>query len=567
MQRRSKPIAWRPHGLSDALDASMGFNGCMLQLQNLIPDPSTRDLWQCRPAAILLMDLATGGPFSTEFSTEFQTAYFKAAAGAISCFKVVGNYVYGMAADGAIPGYDAPFAFNLTTKTLINMTGTISTTTLPVSQPASGAWTPPQMDVIGSKIAVAHPGFNGSGGNYFGWFDISNPTAPVWNAGNLTGAVSAFTTAPISVRQFNNRTWWLYNLTAQPAVVFTDALSVQNCTNANQILTFGDSVPLTALGALPLNNVLGGIIQSLIVFKGATNMYQITGDAASSTSPLTVNSLDVATGTYAQNSVNPTPKGLGFMAPDGMRIINFQGNVSDPIGLAGSGVTVPFIFSSVPSRVAACCNGDIMRITTQNGNMSANPNYEYWYDFGRQVWSGPHTFPASLIQPWGDTFLVAPVGIVATIWQSDPAQSLTSSFVENGNQLTWIAQTALLPDTDMLTNNCMTEGSLDLSLPPNSAPIQITAADQNGASINAVTVSPPSTGATTIWGQFTWGSAPWAGGIPPVLTPYELPWTIPIVFARMTLQANGNSALGLKVGSWHARYQVLRTYVSTAAAA
>jgi hypothetical protein len=46
--RHATPLAFRPRGLSDALDGST-FQGAMASLGNLIPDPSTRNLCQCRP--------------------------------------------------------------------------------------------------------------------------------------------------------------------------------------------------------------------------------------------------------------------------------------------------------------------------------------------------------------------------------------------------------------------------------------------------------------------------------------------------------------------------------------
>lgn len=568
MQRNSKPITWRPRGLSDGLDGSDVFQGAMLSLQNLIPDPTTRGLWQCRPASIRLIDLNNDnlGPFSSGFSSGFQHGSGP-GRGFVSAYKIIGTFLYAMVASNKNPGHDEPICVNLLTNTEVAVGGIITATTTPVSPPTTNAWTPPQMDSIGVKLMVAHSGFTGAGGNFVGWFDLTIPSAPVWNAGNLTGLV-AFTVAPIAVKQFFNRAYYIHNAPGAPAVIFSDPLNATNCTNANQVLTFGDNAALTALGALPLSNQLGGIIQSVMVFKGVTNIYQITGDAAlTTTNPLSVNSLNVATGTLAPNTITATPKGLSFVAPDGLRLIDFNANVTDPIGLDGSGVTVPFIFSSVPTRMAAACNGSLLRITTQNGNISTTPTLEYWYDFGRQIWSGPHSFPASLIAAYNQTFIMTPTGIFASFWQSDTVQSLTSTFVENGAQMIWAAQTCLLPDTDQITNNCMTEATLDMSLPPTMAPVQVVAADQNGSPISQVAISPFSVGGTTTWGSFTWGNAVWAGGLNAALSPYELQWTIPVTFSRMTMAANGNSALGFKLGTWHARYQMLRTLTNIQAAA
>lgn len=563
MQRQSRPIDWRGRGLSDALDGSSAFKGAMASLQNLIPDPSTQTLWQCRPASVELFNfVGQGGPFSSGFSSGFSANTIP--FGFISCWKVVGNFLYGMINSGIVPGFDLPFCFNLLTDQLITVGGTQNNQTLPASPPSTGAWIPPQMAVIGTKLMVCHSGFTGAAGNFVGWFDLTVPSAPVWNAGNLTGDVS-FVVAPTGVTQFSGRAYYIVNAPTAPAVVFSDPLDATNCTNANQVLTFGDNIALTAIAGLPLLNQLGGIVQSCMVFKGVVNIYQITGDAA--TSNLSINSLNIATGTLAPNTLAATPKGLAFIAPDGLRVIGFTGQVSDPIGLDGRGVTVPFIYSTVPSRMVAACNGSLLRISTQNGNISTNPQQEYWYDFGRQIWTGPHTFPASLIQPYNNTFIVAPIAVQASIWRSDPVQSSTSLFVENGTQMAYNWQPVLLPDTDQITNNCTTEATIDLALPPTSNPINITALDQNLSSINSVSIAPVQT-VSTIWGAFTWGSgALWGSGAAANLAPYQIPWTIPIVFSRMAVSITGNSIGGLRIGAYHQRFQILRQLTNTQAAA
>jgi hypothetical protein len=59
----------------------------------------------------------------------------------------------------------------------------------------------------------------------------------------------------------------------------------------------------------------------------------------------------------------------------------------------------------------------------------------------------------------------------------------------------------------------------------------------------------------------------WGGGVAAALAPYELQWNLPVVFSRMTLMATGNSIAGLRIGTLHARYQILRTLTNTQAAA
>ena len=474
---------------------------------------------------------------------------------------MIGGYAYGMIATGLNAGHDQPFCYNLQTGTTVPISG-ITAANTPNTPPATGAWVPPTMALIGAQIIVTHPGFTGIGGAFFGVLDISTPGAPAWSAANMGGGEIAFTTPPSAVYQFNERAYFIVNNVSQPAIVFSDPLVPTNCTNANQVLTFGDTVFLTALGGLALNNQLGGIIQSLMVFKGVQNIYQITGDAALGN--LTVNTLNITTGTLAPNTVVNTPKGLMFASPDGIRVIDFNAHVSDPIGIDGSGVTVPFIYSVVPSRMAAACGGNVMRITLQNGNAPGSPNQEYWYDVARQIWSGPHTFPMALIAPYNGTFVGVPLAQTDALWRSDQVQSDTSTFVENGAQMAWNYATPLLPDTDKMTNNCMTETLLDIALAPAVANATVNALDQSGNVLNTAQIMPPAA-AGTVWGNFIWGSALWSGSAQ-ALSPQQLPWTEPIVFTRMQLQATGQSAAGVRLGTWHFRYQILRYLTNLVAA-
>ena len=561
MQRNSHPIAWRPRGLSDTLDSSTAFSGAMASLQNLIPDPTTKNLWQCRPAASELVNFSTqGGPFSLGFSSGFQLGFSTGPIGAMSLLKVIGSFAYGMVATARFPGHDEPFVYNLLTNQFVVISGETTANT-PTTPAASGAWTPPTAALIGSKLIVTHPGFTGAANAFVGVLDISTPTAPAWSAVQLTGAVT-FSVPPSAVAQFNGRAYYIVNAAAQPAVVFSDALNPTNVTNANQVLTFGDAVPLTAFGQLPLNNQLGGIIQALMVFKGVANIFQITGDAA--TSNLTVNSLNIVTGTLAPNTVVNTPKGLGFISPDGLRLIDFTAHVSDPIGMDGMGISVPFIFSVVPSRMAAACGGNVLRVSVQNGNAAGSPNQEYWYDFARGIWHGPHTLPMSLVQPYNNTFIGQPVALPGTLWQSDPVQSGTSTFVENGAQLAWNYLTPMLPDTDQMTNSAITESTIDIALSPSIPNIVVNALDQKGAVQAAATVTSPA-GSSTLWGGFTWGGALW-GGLTSAIAPYQLAWPVTIVFTRLQIQISGLSAQSIKIGALHLRYQILRYLSNTLAA-
>ena len=536
--RHSTPVKFSPVSVCDALDPSDLAPGAMQSLANLIPDPSTRNLFQCRPASIL----------QTSFSGF-------AAPGFVSCLFIIGTRAYGMIASSRNPGHDEPFCYNLSTSAFETVGGTIDATTTPVSPSSVGAWTPPSMDLIGVKLMVCHPGFNGTGGVYFGYFDITDPPNPVWNAGNLSGLIT-FSSAPSFVKQFNGRAYYILNPpTGQPGVVYSDILDATVVTNANQVLTFDDNVHLTALGVLGLNTpVTGGILQALMVFKGVQAIYQITGDAASTSQPLTKNALNIPTGTFAPLSVTPTPKGLAFVSPDGLRIIDFNSTISDPVGVAGAGITLPFIYSVVPSRIVASCNGNVLRISSQNGNALGNPQEEYWLDFARSLWTGPHSFPASMIAAYSNSFVMTPIGVTAKLFISDVVQTLTSTFTENGTALSFIWQTSMLPDTDQMCENNLTETTMYMAMLVGGAAVTVSAVDQDGTVLNSVSISV--TGTQTLWGQFQWGQALWQGGTS-ALFPRQIPWTIPVVFRRVSVKAVGSSIAGLKFGRMHLRYEML----------
>lgn len=571
--RRVQPLAFRPRGISDALESSQVFSGSMLALSDLIPDPSTKGLWQCRPASVLLGDMSgTGGAFSSGFSSGFLVSsgsIFPSPFGVISCLLVVGDVAYGMFAAGHAVGIaqqDYPFAFNLKTNTFTALTGVTpgSGGNLPASQLTGGDWVPPTMDIVGSIILVTHPGFAGTG-NWFGTINISNVSTPVWSAGNITGtggfAFNSSTGVPVAVKAFNGRAYWAYNSVSGPsATVFSDVLAPTTVTNAGsvQIITYDDNVPITALGALPLSNQLGGIIQALMVFKGVSNIYQITGDIALGPGPplgtLNRNTLNVATGTFAPNSIASTTKGLAFVAPDGVRIIDFNAQVSDPIGNDGMGKTLPFLLAVSPSRIAAAANGTVYRISVQDGSRSGSPLSEYWLDFSRGgVWSGPHSFPARMIKPYKNTFIIAPYAADHTLQRSDYLQSLASTFVENNTPMAFIWFTSLFPDTDQMCENALNETTLYIGQ-AQGASYTVQALNESSSVLRSVVLTTPPSSA--VWGSFNWGQSDW-GGLPAVLFPQPINWSRQIVFRRMAMSVSGPASQQFRIGTLHMRYEQL----------
>lgn len=521
------PFVFSPTSLSDALDSTHTFPGACSKLANLIPDPATTNLWQCRPAAIRMTDF-----------TGFNTPGF------ISALKVIGTRAYGMIATARNPGHDEPFCYNIPAGTFTTVSGVTNPNT-PASPVTSGAWTPPTMALVGRYLIVTHPGYTGAAGNFFGWFDLLDPSAPVWNAGNTTGVALPF--PPSWVANFFGRAYFGVNPpnTTNPATYSTDPLTLNITASPSQILTYDDNISLVAGKGLSFNNQLGGIVQGLMVFKPSLNIYQVNGDFALATDPIRVNALNMAVGTRSPLAIVSTSKGLGFIASDGLRLIDFSGVVTDPIGIAGMGVSTPFINSLVPSRMVAACNASTLRITTQNGAVSGAPFEEYWFNFARKIWSGPHTFPASLIEPYDTSFVMAPVGVEGSLWMSDVVPNTTSTYVENAVQLLWNYTTSILPDTGYVGQYDVNETTIMMAIDPSMGDWTMRALNANMAQYDSVTTPTPNT--TPVWDAAIWDSSVW-DGTGTGLLPRKIPWTKPIPTSRVQLQTVGTCAAGVRIG-------------------
>lgn len=632
-------------GVSDALDGTNAPPGAMSALSNLVPSPSTANLFVPRPAAVAL-------PAFAGFT----------AAAQITCMKTVGNAIYGFISTGRTVGFDEPFAFNLLTGTLYPISN-VTAANVPATQSTTGDWTPPTADQVAGRIMLTHPGYPG-GATKFGWLDISSyslssltgtthtstlidtlssspitagvmpgmliagagipantyvvsltaasitlsqattagapgvaltitggtATAPIYAAGDLNQ--NNLPSVPLAVAQFSQRAYFAVG----SGVQFSDAGLPGQSSSAGNGLNFRNGLNATALASLPLlSTTQGGIIQSLIVFQGASGMQQITGDTAFS-SGITVNQITDTTGTLAPNTIVPLPGSrLAFMAPDGIRVVDNSATVSDPISQHGRGVAVPFRYALFPSRACAAFNQSVLRITVQNGSKANQPFEEYWLDLSKDenIWTGPHSFPAALIQPWQgntNTFVMAPspslqtpgaipikwgaftwgvppwggTPIAAQIWQSDPQPSVTSTYIENGSAMAWTAATVLLPDNQDASANAIIEGTLGLMLPANVS-VSFLAINETGTildQVQIVSISP----AQTSWGGFAWAAANWQQQQANFVQ-YRLPFDGPVVFKQAIFSSTAISAAGSGIGNLYLRVEELSYDIQPGAAA
>lgn len=530
--RGASPARFTPRSVSDTLNAADSPPGACRSLSNLIFDPSTPHTFQCRPARTQLTNFpGISNP------------------GVVSASMEVGSIVYGLIASSRNAGKDEPFAYDSSTNTFITVSG-ITGVKCPTTQSSSGDWVPPSMDMFGTMIVVTHPGFPGGGGPYFGWFDLTNPATPVWNAGNT--ATNALIAVPTFVKQFNNRA---YFIVAGNNLPFTDALTnPPTITNASQVLFIGDSSKIYALSGLPLATTSGGILQCLLAFKNGS-IAQVTGDPT--TNNLAVNQLNTSSGTQCPRSVCQAPEGVFYVDDDGLRCVLYSGSITDP----DPDIRVPFINALNKSRISSAYNEGVLRICLQNGAAFGQPYQEWWYDTVRDAFTGPHTMRQDLAiaDHNGKYFFVFDSSHPGIMYESHPVQSSTSTFTEDGTLLSWVYQTSPIGESESLYANSSTETTVNIAFASGGQMYAITAQDESGGSLATAVIQAPQSGA--VWSLFNWGAALW-GAAQFGLRPVIIPWTNPLVFSKVVINIAGSSINNLKLGAIKINYKVLKYLLS-----
>jgi hypothetical protein len=520
----------------------------MAALSNLVPAPDSADEWVGRPAAILFANSNTKTP------------------GFISCYVVVGTHVLGLISSSLHAGYDEPFCYDLLGNAFLTVSG-ITGTNVPVSPPTTGAWQPPHAELIGVYVVLTSVGYSGTGTNFFGMINTSNFSALTYNSYQISAGTGGtqLPSVPVWCTQFNSRAYFFVNPTnAPPATILTDVNSPSTFFSGttapyNNVFTYGGNYTLTCGGTVSFDNQLGGQTQSLIVFQGERNMWQVTGDPAAVAAnvnidqgPLAINSLNVATGTLAPNTVCQTPKGLAFVAPDGLRIIDFNAHVSDPVGYDGKGICVPFMASAVPSRMCAACNSTTIRISTINGAVINSPQQEWCFDISRGAWHGPHTFPVSLIAFYGISFVAAPLGI-GGLWSTDVVPNSNSTYTENGSQITCTWTSGFFPDRPKMTELSSVRSVMYQAYGPGTTVFSVSALDVNNNVLPGGFAQMSFMATVTLWDQFAWGSSVWLGSSAN-LSASQIPWTAPLIFDRVAIQISVIASAGMRIGNFLMEY-------------
>jgi hypothetical protein len=522
--RNPRIFRWTPQGLTD--NAAPTAPGYFLTMRNMFLDPSSVGVLLCRSASTQVTNF-------TGFSSP----------GIISVFAVIGTRIYGMIATSRNSGHDEPFCYDTSLPGFVTVSNVLSTNT-PNSPSTGGQWSPPAMALVGTKLVVTHSGFGGTS-NYFGWFDLSNPAAPAWNAGNTTGAI-ILSAVPTTCGMFYNRAWYAVKNT----VVFSDSLNAINVTNAGQALTIGDTTAVNGIVPQPMTTGTQGILGALLLFK-SQSIWQVTGDYALSN--LVLNELTGSVGCAAQRSMVPTPVGTMFMATDGIRSVNLAGTVSEPL----PNVVLPFYNCNPNSRVCAAYASDTYRISVDTLTTDGlQGRYEYWFGLKTGQWSGPHDFPSSCIAAMGGSNIICSNAAPGLLFTGNTYQTGADTFTENGNTMTIFLNTSIIDTPPGMSEKATMETSVLAAQGVQEYTAQVT--DQFGNQLGSALITPSPS--TNTWDEagLTWDEAGLYWGLGSSYMA-ELPvyFSSPIVFKLARISFSGNSSAGVRIGYTTFRYEAL----------
>jgi hypothetical protein len=536
--RKAHPVRFTPKGLTDAFDATDMFQGACTALTNLVFDQVNPEFVVDIPGTLVLADFT--GVFTTP--------------GFVSIQVPIGTRVYGMLATGRNAGHDEPFVYESATNTFITVSNVLAGNT-PSSPLTTGDWVPPTLTVVGTMVIITHPGFSGAGANFYGVIDITNPAAPAWRSENTT--THLLPSVPTSVVNFNNRAFFACG----NALNFTDPLTNPlTITNANQVLTLGDTLPIIAQSGLPNQTTGSGIVQSLTAFK-QTQIWQITGDYALAN--LSVNFLSLTVGTQFPRSLQQCPAGLYFVSSGGPYFIDLLGGVRELVASPGESrqpdIQVPFQNAVTPTRWASAYSSSIYRVcgpTVVQGVQSVN---DYWFDEHKRRWTGPHSFAYDCGGAINDIWCLSSAVNPAKLIQGTPVPNSGFPVTNLGLPIAFNLQSSTFPKEGDMFVKQVTQSQIELSSPQSPTTFQISALNERGNVIGgpiSITFGTP----PPLWGQvgLTWGMGGlfWTSSFA-ALRPNTQPvyWTAPLIFEKMALSVSGTLSGHVGLGTFQARYQ------------
>lgn len=517
----SGPFQFTAVGLADAYDSTRAFDGACRKLQNWVFDQSNPELVIARPgvdgATIDLSDIA--------------------GAGYVSCSIVLGDYVYGMVASSLTAGYDEAFCYQISTSTLISVSGQTAGNAegRPASPATSGDWVPPTMTVVGVKIVITHPGYGVA--NKFGVIDITTPGSPAYSTGSTSP--TALPGIPTGVANYNNRAWFIVG----NQLWYSDDLNPTTITNSTQALTISDNTPVTALAGLPAQTLTGGVVAALIAFKGS-QVWQITGD----TTTLAVNFISLTVGCSAPRSVAQSPLGVLFAGPDSAYMIN-------PLGALvplGQELRQPFNYMTTPTRCAGAFAGNIYRLCMETIVDGISGTYDYWFDTKRMRWNGPHTFTYDCVSAAENYFYLSSPTINGKLFKSSPIPFTGTLYTDNGATYYSDLVSAQLPKHDEMAMKQIVETTIELG---SSIPWSYNVNLFNDSGNYLISQGMTTSQSGSVWGSNIWGDGSRWTSVSRAPITYRIPWAYPVVFNKLAIEVVALASQTVSLGSTIFRVQ------------
>lgn len=528
--RDSSAALFTPVGVSDAVDQNSSFNGACQIISNLIFDRTNRGAVVGRPGVVLKSSFAG---FTTPTT--------------VSVMFTVGTLIYGMIGSARTPGFDEPFCFDTVANAFITVTG-VTAANVPTTQLTTGEWTPPTIDAMGIYVIVTHPGFTGL--NKFGWFDVTNPAAPVWAAGNTT--VNLLPSNPLWVKEFSGRAYFGIG----NAVYFTDSLTLAiSNPNFAAVLTLGDRSASTGCVGLPMSQTSGAVLQSIVVFK-PNAIWQISGDIALTN--LALAQLVNNVGCVAPRTAVSTPMGVLFIATDGPRFIDLIGMVKYLQVREGitPDIVAPFAAATYISRMVGCYSNGIYRVCFDGAYEiwdTAYTSQDYWYDFIFQRWTGPHSFDYHCGVGVSNVFYLASNNLPGKLFTSAVIPSPITVYQDNSLDMTCELVSAAIEGAPM-TMSAVVESTIELGGAGIGVVYYISMYDDRNDNLSPATIKLYEV--NPLWGALKWGQFLWRSTIPNSQV-FTIPWVNPVVFKKMILSVRVMSAANVSIKNSFFRIQTL----------
>jgi len=362
---------------------------------------------------------------------------------------------------------------------------------------------------------------------------------------------NALTGHPVAVANFNNRAYFAVGNTVQ----FTDVLSLTR-TAGTQSLTLGDSANVIALAGLPVQTTSSGVVSALTAFK-TTQIWQVTGDPT--TTNLAENYISLTVGTQSPRTIAQSPSGLYFVSKGGPYFIDPLGTLralTNNYTSAEPDLQIPFINAVTPTRWAGYYNDSIYRVCGPTVVLGIQQTNDYWFDEHRRRWSGPHTFAYDCASAGTDFFILTTASVNGLLLSSQSSPQLDSVYNDLGAPYQCVVESCQLPAVGDMATHQVTQSQIELGGSPLGAAYTISAIDEVGSTMNAITLTvPPSN--VPLWGDGSlWGSGVlWTSGKATAPVPYAVNWTSPLVFEKMQLSIQVTANASVQIGKFYALYQ------------